>query len=110
MASFGKYLAGSGVQNVFIETETFGLNVVKTVFAGKHYSHAIRGFSKLAEAFQCLLLEAFMESHNVPENTVKEVTILTECIKAKDLIGTRTQVKTLKQQNSKCCGKNRQVC
>ena len=72
MACFGKYLAGSGVQNTFIETETFGPNIVETVLAGKHYCRAIRGFSMLAEALQRLLLEAFMESHNVPENTVKE--------------------------------------
>ena len=79
MACFGKYLAGSGVQNIFIETETFRPNIVETVFTGKHYSRAVRGFSMLAEAMQHLLLEAFIESHNVPENTVKEVTTLTEC-------------------------------
>lgn len=43
-------LARSGVQNISIETETFGPNIIETVLAGKHYSRAIRGFSTLAEA------------------------------------------------------------
>lgn len=97
MSCFGKYLSGTGIENIFIETETFGPNIVESVLVGKHYSRGIRGFSMLAEALLRLLLKAFMETIHMPEDTVNEAKTLIECVIANDITGTRTHAETLKK-------------
>ena len=37
MHCVGKYLRGSGMEDAFVETETFGLKVVQSVMEGSHF-------------------------------------------------------------------------
>ncbi|KAJ8892057.1 hypothetical protein PR048_004628 [Dryococelus australis] len=96
MNCLGKYFAGSGVENIFIENETFGPNVMDSVLAVKHYSCAMREFSMLAEALEHLSLKVFLENNTAPEHITKEFSELIVCTKAKKIEEIRTHAETLK--------------
>ena len=62
----GKYLKGSGAENIFVESEIFGVNVVDSVLSGKNYSRSLTGLQLLKEALLRLQWEAFFqESDNI---------------------------------------------
>ena len=65
LACIGKYLRGNGVEHIFIETETFGVNVTEQVLNGSNYSRSMKGFSILAEALQRLQLNEFITKTNL---------------------------------------------
>lgn len=66
LACAGKYLRGSGAENVFVETNSFGIGTVEQVLNATNYSRSVKGLLKLAEALDRLLLTAFFEE-NAPE-------------------------------------------
>lgn len=45
----GKYLDGSGIDNVFIETGLFGENVTQQMLYGNHYSRAVKAIFYLVK-------------------------------------------------------------
>lgn len=59
LACIGKYLRDSGVENILIEVNVFGPQVVNQVLEGTNYARSIKGFFYLAEALKRLQLEAF---------------------------------------------------
>ena len=62
----GKYLKGSGVESILLESGTFGVNVVDSVLGGKNYSRSLKGLQLLKEALLRLQCEAFFkEGDNV---------------------------------------------
>lgn len=61
----GKYLDESGIDSIFIETETFGVNAVEQVLSGSHYNRSVKGFLMLGEALMRLMLEAFLDDVDV---------------------------------------------
>ena len=63
----GKYLRGSGMEYAFVETETFGLNVVQSVMEGSHYVRTFRGLLIAAEAIDSKKWDAFWNVHNREE-------------------------------------------
>jgi hypothetical protein len=61
LGCLGKYLKGSGAENILVESSVFGVNVVETVLTGKHYARSIKGVQLLKEALLRLQLEAFFK-------------------------------------------------
>ena len=63
-ACIGNYLKDSGVDHIFIETESFGVSVVQQILNGSHYSRSVKGYFLLGEALLRLQLQAFLENTN----------------------------------------------
>lgn len=64
LACIGRYLEESGVDHLFIETESFGVNVVQEVLKGTHYARSIKGIFMLGETLERLLLESFFKEND----------------------------------------------
>ena len=60
----GKMMKGSGFQDTFVETKTFGLKTVESVMAGTHYVRALRGLIIISEVIDIMRWEAFWLSRN----------------------------------------------
>lgn len=63
----GKYLEGSGVDNVLIETNIFGKNTVEQMLSGSHHHRAKKGYFVLGEALTRLQLKAFLTKERLAE-------------------------------------------
>ena len=72
MHCVGKYLGGSGMEDAFVETETFGLKVAESVSKGSHYVRAFRGLLVAAEAVESMKWDAFWNVHNRDEYTIDQ--------------------------------------
>ena len=59
MACLGKYLKGSGIDKVLINTEIYGLISIEKVLNGGHYVDVNRACSLIAEILYVLQLDAF---------------------------------------------------
>ena len=57
-------MKGSGFQDTFVETKTFGLKTVESVMAGTHYVRALRGLIIISEVIDIMRWEAFWLSRN----------------------------------------------
>lgn len=55
----GKSLTGSGIQDVLIETEVFGVKPVESVMKGTHYVRSLRGIIITPEAIEAMKWYAF---------------------------------------------------
>ena len=62
--STGKYVKDSGFGDTLIETKTFGIKVVQSVFDGTHYIRSLRGLLIISEAIHSLQWEAFWLRHS----------------------------------------------
>ena len=67
MHCVGKYFRGNGMEDAFVETETFGLKVAQSVMEGSHYVRAFRGLPIAAEAVESMKWDAFSNVHNREE-------------------------------------------
>ena len=66
LGCIGKYLKGSGAENILIESGTFGVNVVVSVLNGRHYTRSLKGLQLLKEALIRLQwAEFFKKESNV---------------------------------------------
>ena len=70
MHCVGKDLRGSGMEDAFVETETFGLKVAQSVIEGSHYVRAFRALLIAAEAVESMKWDAFWNVHNHDEYTI----------------------------------------
>lgn len=59
LGCIGKYLKGSGVQTILVESTMFGPNVVESVLTGRNYVRSLTGMQCLKEALGRLQLGAF---------------------------------------------------
>ena len=57
-----QFLKESGIEEIFIENEIFGMNVVKSVMSGGHYVRSKRGFTSVEEVIPTLQILQFLES------------------------------------------------
>ena len=66
MHCIGKYLKGCGIEDAFVETETFGIKVTESVIEGSNYVRAFRGLLITAEAIESMKWDAFwtVQDHN----------------------------------------------
>ena len=62
--SAGKYIRDVGFEDALIETKTFGIKVVQSVFDGTHYIRSFRGLLIISEAIHSLQWEAFWLRHS----------------------------------------------
>ena len=58
----GQFLKESGIEEIFIKNEIFGINVVKSVMDGGHYVRSKRGFALVEEIIQKLQILHFIKS------------------------------------------------
>ena len=72
MHCVGKYLRSTGMEDAFLETETFGLKVAQSVMEGSHYFRAFRGLLIAAEAVESMKWDAFWNVHNREEYTIDQ--------------------------------------
>ena len=61
LGCLGKYLKGSGAETIFVESATFGVNVVDNVLCGKNYNRSFTGLQLLKEALLRLQWDAFFK-------------------------------------------------
>ena len=64
IACCGQYLEESGIDTVLVETKTFGIDAVKSVMNGKHYSPGKRGMMLISEAMLQIMLSEFSKESN----------------------------------------------
>jgi len=63
LACVGKYLKGSGVESIFVETSVFGVNVINAVLNGTNYVRSFKGLLLLGEAMFRLQITEFFQKH-----------------------------------------------
>lgn len=56
----GKYTNNSGIENIFIETNLFGVCVMEQLFDGINYARLVKAFEYSAEALRRLQLKEFL--------------------------------------------------
>ena len=61
LGCLGKYLKGSGAENILIESGIFGVNVIDSVLSGKNYVRSLKGLQLLKESFARLQWVAFFK-------------------------------------------------
>ena len=64
MARLGKYLKGTGIDKVLVDTEMYGLISIETVLNGGHYAGANRVYSLIAEILNVLQLDTFFTEND----------------------------------------------
>lgn len=94
LSCIGKYLSGSGAESIWVESKSFGLNVVDSVLSGKNYSRSVKGIMQLGEALTRLQLTEFFKKHDTEEykslfeivNKLKALTVSNEREQCRELI------------------------
>ena len=64
MACLGKYLKGTGIDKVLINTEIYGPILIETVLDRGHYADANRAYSLIAEILHVLQLDTFFTEND----------------------------------------------
>ena len=60
----GKYLKGSGAENIWIESGMFGVNVTESVLNGTNYVRSVKGMQLLGESLRRLQWIEFFKHHS----------------------------------------------
>lgn len=102
LSCIGKYVKESGVEHIFIETETFGINAVEQVLNGSNYARSVKGFFMLGEALQRLQLKAFLNDTNLNDydNELTTIHALQEAFAEANFIEVKALLKTFNQESS----------
>jgi hypothetical protein len=64
MGALGKMMAGSGFEDVLIQSGLCASGSIDQVMSGKHYNRAIRVHQRMLEAVERMLMEAFTHTHS----------------------------------------------
>ena len=99
MHCVGKYLRGSGMEDAFVETETFELKVAQSVKEESHYARAFRGLLIAAEAVESMKWNAFWNVHNRKEYTIDQSALreLSSLLMKKDPFTTKTYLNSCRK-------------
>ena len=62
LACLGAYLKPSGIFAVLVETQCYGIDVIKTVISGSHYSRARTAHSMIHKVLMSMMLEGFLSN------------------------------------------------
>ena len=73
LGCLGKYLKGSGAENILIESAIFGVNVIDSVLGGKNYVRSLKGLQLLKESFARLQWVAFFQEEDNIEKYKKQL-------------------------------------
>ena len=60
----GKFVKGSGVEDIFIESGVFGPKTADSVLNGKHYYRSLDGLTMLSDSISRLKMHAFWNKHS----------------------------------------------
>lgn len=87
LSCIGKYLKNSGVDNIFIETGLFGVNVTDQILAGTNYARSVKAYSYLCEALQRMQLDEFLTEERLAkyEDQIITIELLRENYAANDI-------------------------
>lgn len=98
----GKYLNESGIKNLFIETELFGMNVINQILEGKHYARCVKAYNYLGEAFRRLQIEEFITEENLIdcENEIVQIILFKESFSTGDFHECKGILSNLKKVES----------
>ena len=64
----GKYIKGTGLDDVLLETNIFGKKTIEQILHGTHYVRSLRGFIIIGEAIERLKWKAFFEQYGKDKN------------------------------------------
>ena len=64
----GKYIKGTGLDDVLLETNIFGKKTIEQILNGTHYVRSLRGFIIIGEAIERLKWKAFFEQYGKDKN------------------------------------------
>ena len=73
IACCGQYLEESGIDTVLVENKIFGIDVVKSVMNGKHYSCGKRGMMLISEAILQIMLSEFLKESNEKQQNFQQL-------------------------------------
>ncbi|KAJ8668266.1 hypothetical protein QAD02_009929 [Eretmocerus hayati] len=77
MACAGKYLKNSGIENILIEANIFGVGVTEQILAGSDYAKSLEGLNAIYEPMRRLQLQEFFTEERLIRYENQIVTILT---------------------------------
>ena len=66
----GKYIKGTGLDDVLLETNIFGKKTIEQILNGTHYVRSLRGFIIIVEAIERLKWKAFFEQYGKDKNYI----------------------------------------
>ena len=92
MHCIGKYLKGCGIEDAFVETETFGIKVAESVIEGSNYVRAFCGLLITAEAVESMKWDAFwtVRDRSNYEDEQNALSNLLSSLKDKDLLTSKS--------------------
>lgn len=61
LRAIGQHMENAGLEDVWVESELFGQNAVKSIMDGKHYYRAIQGHIWAYEALSHFKFEAYLD-------------------------------------------------
>ena len=73
IACCGQYLEESGTDTVLVENKIFGIDLVKSVMNGKHYSRGKRGMMLISEAMLQIMLSEFSKESNEKQQNFQQL-------------------------------------
>lgn len=99
LACIGKYLRGSGAENVWIESGIFGINVVESVLNGTNYARSLKGICLLAEAMERLQLTEYLNENGTDryQNEFALLQKLKVLVAKQEQNGSQESLETFKQ-------------
>ena len=73
LSCLGRTIEGSGIEDMWVEADIYGVPVVSQILNGNHYSHAIKCHQITLQAFSDLWFDAFFADHPEILRDLKEV-------------------------------------
>lgn len=65
----GKYVHGSGIENVFNECSVFGVYIIQPVLQGKNYVRGVKVMLMWGEAMFRVQVKAFLNEYSIESYT-----------------------------------------
>lgn len=69
----GQYIEGSGLDNILIDADIYGVNTLSSVLKGTQYNRGIRAHKLLYEALRSIQIAEFMECMNYSQDFVQQI-------------------------------------
>ena len=85
MGALGKMMAGSGFEDILIESGICASGSVEKVLSGKHYNRALRVHQHMSDAIERMLLHEFCESKKLSTSTQDDFNEMHSQLQLQDL-------------------------
>ena len=82
----GKYIKGTGLEDVLVETGVFGVKVMESILAATNYVRSLRGIQILSGSIEMAKWKAFWKVHDTKdfESSAEAVKRFAESLNKKD--------------------------